>query len=183
MGWGSRNIIFIGLYWRWCSAWHTNHSYRSDSRVTLRTYNSASWGFYAKAFLSTGVWRDHLWSPQRCGIFQAGVEEEENQSIKDQVRSGASLSSQDRSDYLSPHDWHPQPGTALCCQYIPRSWALWEGGFQQMLNYQAGCWRQFPLLGRVWEKSDVLPVQFSSVWHFILQNYSTLRLRQAPIHA
>ena len=175
MGWGSRNIIFIGLYWRWWSGWHTNHSYRSDTRgYTHWKYHTSYLQPRALGFMQT-LFSPLVWSPQPCGIFQAGVEEERRTNLL-RTKWGAVPPCHHKTEVITAvfHDWHPQSGLVCVANIFPEEQCVsWEGGFQQMLNYQAGCWRQFPLLGRVWEK-------FSLVWHFILQNYSTLRLRDKP---
>ena len=155
----------------------TNHSYRSDTRgdslkishiVQLR--GSDLW------VLCKHFPHPLLWSPSTLTTAEySKLVSRRRRRRTNQLRTkwGAVPPCHHKTEVITSvfHDWQTQPVLPIYPQC--GSWEDWEGGFQQMLNYQAGCWRQFPLLGRVWEK-------FSLVWHFILQNYSTLRLRDKP---
>ena len=115
-------------------------------------------------------------------------EEEEEESIKGQVRSGPFLWWEDRSDYLSP-PWLTSLVRTGVLPIYPEDQAVRAGEEREVFNKywtlsgRMFSWRQFPASGRVWEKSGLFcQVQFSLAWHFILQNYSSLRLRQSLIH-
>ena len=106
-----------------------------------------------------------LWSPQRCGIFQAGVEGRmRSNQFRTQVRSGASLSSQDRSDYRSLPWLTSSVRTGVCCQYI--SWgAVWQlrGRFSTNAKLSG---RMLTTVSITWARLG--KVQFSSVLSEIL---------------
>ena len=81
------------------------------------------------------------------------------------------------------HDWHPQPGLVCAVVCVANCISpVWQPRGRFSTNAKLSG-RMLTTVSITWaslRKVQLSSVQFSLVWLFILQNYSTLRLRDKP---